>query len=67
MKFLKNLVFPGGFTPHGCCYSWTPGLLGLHVASGSLTALSYLANAITQLVHHSLRWQTFTGWTEKSA
>jgi len=67
MKFLKNLVFPGGFTLHGYCYLWTPGLIGLHVASGSLTALSHLAIAIIQFVHHSLRRQAFTGWTEKAA
>ena len=47
MQFLRNLVFPGGFMPHGSCYLWTPGLIGLHVASDSLIALSYFCIAIT--------------------
>jgi two-component system, LuxR family, sensor kinase FixL len=50
MQFLKNLVFPGGFMPHGYCYLWTPSLIGLHVVSDSLIALSYLSIPIT-LVH----------------
>jgi PAS domain S-box-containing protein len=54
MQFLKNLVFPGGFMPHGFCYMWTPGLIGLHVASDSLIALSYLSIPIT-LLHFARR------------
>jgi two-component system, LuxR family, sensor kinase FixL len=50
MQFLKNLLFPGGFMPHGYCYLWTPNLIGLHVVSDSLIALSYLSIPIT-LVH----------------
>jgi PAS domain S-box-containing protein len=50
MQFLKNLIFPGGFMPHGYCYLWTPSLIGLHVVSDSLIALSYLSIPIT-LVH----------------
>ncbi len=50
MQFLKSLIFPGGFMPHGSCYLWTPSLIGLHVASDSLIALSYLSIPIT-LVH----------------
>jgi hypothetical protein len=50
MQFLKNLVFPGGFMPHGNCYLWTPSLIGLHVVSDFLSALSYLSIPIT-LVH----------------
>ena len=49
MQFLKNLIFPGGFMPHGNCYLWTPGLIGLHVVSDSLIALSYLSIPITLL------------------
>lgn len=29
------------FIPHGHCYLWKPGLVGLHVASDSLIALAY--------------------------
>lgn len=47
MQFLKNPVFPGGFMPHGYCYLWTPTLVGLHVVSDSLTALSYLSIQLT--------------------
>jgi PAS domain S-box-containing protein len=47
MQFLRNLVFPGGFMPHGSCYLWTPGLIGLHVVSDGLIALSYLSIPVT--------------------
>jgi PAS domain S-box-containing protein len=47
MQFLKSLVFPGGFMSHGYCYLWTPSLIGLHVVSDSLIALSYLSIPIT--------------------
>jgi PAS domain S-box-containing protein len=50
MRFLERLIFPGGFMPHGNCYLWTPSLIGLHVVSDSLIALSYLSIPIT-LVH----------------
>jgi PAS domain S-box-containing protein len=50
MQVLRNLFFSGGFMPHGYCYLWTPGLIGLHVVSDSLIALSYLSIPIT-LVH----------------
>ena len=49
MQFLRNLVFPAGFMPHGYCYLWTPGLIGLHVASDSLIALSYFSIPLTLL------------------
>jgi PAS domain S-box-containing protein len=50
MQFLRSLIFPGGFMPHGYCYLWTPSLMGLHVVSDSLIALSYLSIPVT-LVH----------------
>src|SRR5579863_6136243 len=50
MQFLRNVLFSGGFMPHGNCYLWTPSLIGLHVVSDSLIALSYLSIPIT-LVH----------------
>jgi two-component system, LuxR family, sensor kinase FixL len=49
MQFLKGLIFPGGFMPHGYCYLWAPGLIGLHVVSDSLIALSYFAIHLTLL------------------
>jgi len=57
MQFLKNLVFPGGFMSHGYCRLRTPSLIGLHVVSDSLIALSYLsipiirAHQIHETVH----------------
>ena len=51
MQFLKNLIFPGGFMPHGYCYLWTPSLIGLHVVSDSLIALSYLSITIILVGH----------------
>lgn len=57
MQFLRNLVFPGGLTPHGYRYFWTSGPIGLRVASNSPIALSYLSIAITLLVHCSRKWR----------
>jgi two-component system, LuxR family, sensor kinase FixL len=56
MRFLESLIFPGGFMPHGNCYLWTPSLIGLHVVSDSLIALSYLSIPVT-LVHFTRKRQ----------
>ena len=45
MQFLRSLVFPGGFMPHGYCCLW--GLTGPHVASDSLIALSDISSPVT--------------------
>jgi hypothetical protein len=47
MQFLKDLIFRGGFMPLGSCYLWTPSLIGLHVVSDSLIALTELSIPIT--------------------
>src|SRR5260370_28831594 len=47
MEFLRNLMFSGGFLPHGYCYLWTPGLVELHVVSDALIAISYLTIPVT--------------------
>lgn len=39
--------FLGPFIPHGHCYLWRPGLVGLHVWSDSLIALAYYSIPIT--------------------
>ncbi len=39
--------FLGPFIPHGHCYLWKPGLVGLHIASDSLIALAYYSIPIT--------------------
>ncbi|NJO27233.1 MAG: PAS domain S-box protein [Richelia sp. SL_2_1] len=33
--------------PHGTCYLWKPGLVGLHLVSDTVTALSYFSIPIT--------------------
>ncbi|HEY9904377.1 MAG TPA: PAS domain S-box protein [Candidatus Sericytochromatia bacterium] len=35
------------FIPHGHCYLWKPGLVGLHVVSDSLIALAYYSIPLT--------------------
>src|ERR1700761_7569265 len=36
-----------GFMPHGMCYLWRPGILGLHVASDLLITLAYFSIPFT--------------------
>ena len=35
------------FMPHGMCYLWKPGLVGLHILSNALIALSYFSIPLT--------------------
>ncbi|MEQ9329276.1 MAG: HAMP domain-containing sensor histidine kinase [Rhodospirillales bacterium] len=41
--FLEWLTRAEGFTPHGYCLIWDPGLIYLHVASDLVIAASYLS------------------------
>eukprot|EP01035_Chromulina_nebulosa_P054995 gene54995-75355_t len=41
MKNWLSELCGGAFMPHGQCYLWEPGLMGLHVVADSLIALSY--------------------------
>ncbi len=41
------LFSSGGFMPHGMCYLWRPGVLGLHVASDLLITLAYFSIPFT--------------------
>jgi PAS domain S-box-containing protein len=43
MDFLRQLFGPGEFTPYAYCYLREPGLLWLHVISGTLLAASCFA------------------------
>jgi PAS domain S-box-containing protein len=43
----NKLLVANGFIPHGHCYLWKPGLVGLHVASDLLIGLAYLSISIT--------------------
>jgi hypothetical protein len=49
MQFLRQIFFAGGFLPHGYCYLWMPGLVGLPVVSDSRIAISYLFIPVTLL------------------
>src|SRR6476469_345732 len=37
----QRLLGSSGFIPHGHCYLWKPSLVGLHLTSDALIALSY--------------------------
>mgnify|MGYP002777021756 CR=1 FL=1 len=39
----------GGYIPHGHCYLWQTGLVGLHVLSDSLIAIAYYSIPLTLL------------------
>jgi signal transduction histidine kinase len=41
MEFARNFFNSGNFIPHGHCYLWKPELVGLHILSDALIALSY--------------------------
>ncbi len=45
-----NRIFStGGFMPHGMCYLWQPGVLGLHIVSDLLITLAYFSIPFTLL------------------
>jgi PAS domain S-box-containing protein len=50
MEFLKQLIGPNDFMPHGYCYLWNPGLVWLHVLSDAAIALAYFSIPVT-LIH----------------
>lgn len=47
IHFFNASLSVGGFIPHGHCYLWKPGLVGLHLTSDALIALSYFSISIT--------------------
>lgn len=53
LNFLDQF-FGSPFTPHGHCMWWTPDLIGLHVISDAVIALSYFSIPIT-LVYFVMR------------
>ena len=46
MDFFNNFLLPGKFISHRDCYGWQPNLIGFHVGSDLLIALTYYAIAI---------------------
>jgi PAS domain S-box-containing protein len=56
-------IFSGdGFMPHGMCYLWQPGVLGLHIASDLLITLSYFSIPFTLLYFVRRRRDLEFGW-----
>jgi PAS domain S-box-containing protein len=53
LEFLNNFLATRQFIPHGHCYLWKPGLVGLHVVSDLLIALAYYSIPVmlVYLVH----------------
>ena len=51
---IVRLFSAEGFMPHGHCYLWNPGLIGLHVTSDALISLSYTSIPFT-LLHFARR------------
>src|ERR1700761_5285035 len=47
MQYFKTLFSSRPYMPHGYCFLWNPGLIGLHVISDLLIALSYLSIPFT--------------------
>lgn len=43
----NSLFSVNSFIPHGHCYLWKPGLVGLHIISDSLIALAYYSIPLT--------------------
>jgi PAS domain S-box-containing protein len=46
---IEAFLSTDGFMPHGMCYLWRPGVLGLHVVSDSLITLAYFSIPFTLL------------------
>ncbi len=46
-QVLSQVFSRGSFMPHGHCYLWIPGLVGLHVTSDILIWLSYMTISLT--------------------
>ena len=47
MKEFLETLFSSNFEPHGHCYLWHSGLVGLHVVSDALIALAYFSIPVT--------------------
>src|SRR6201992_4454595 len=47
MQYFRTLFSSRPYMPHGYCFLWNPGLIGLHVISDLLIALSYLSIPFT--------------------
>ena len=43
VTFFTDFLSTSSFMPHGMCYRWQPGLIGLHVVSNGVIGLSYFS------------------------
>ncbi|NES95709.1 MAG: PAS domain S-box protein [Desertifilum sp. SIO1I2] len=58
-----NAIFAvSSFLPHGRCYLWQPGLIGLHIFANLLMALTYYAIAIALIYLIQKRQDTHYSW-----
>jgi signal transduction histidine kinase/CheY-like chemotaxis protein len=46
-RLVGDLLVTQGYMPHGHCYLWQPGLVGLHLVSDTLIGLAYLGISMT--------------------
>src|ERR687885_171535 len=46
-EFFQTFLNPNLFIPHGHCYLWKPGLVGLHLMSDVLIAIAYFSIPLT--------------------
>src|ERR1700760_3902059 len=49
LDVVRKLFSEADFMPHGMCYLWQPGILGLHVVSDTLITLAYFSIPFTLL------------------
>ncbi|MBM0743715.1 GAF domain-containing protein [Phormidium sp. CLA17] len=50
---IQNFLSSNGFIPHGHCYLWRPGLVGLHLMADAAIAVAYFSISI--LLFHFVR------------
>jgi hypothetical protein len=48
--FIDFLFSSGGYSPHGYCLAWEPGLLFLHIAANALIAVAYFSIPVALLI-----------------
>ncbi|MBV8885328.1 MAG: hypothetical protein JO235_15215 [Chroococcidiopsidaceae cyanobacterium CP_BM_RX_35] len=48
---MDDFLLPSQFIPHGHCYLWKPGLVGLHILADALIALAYYSIPSKMLVY----------------
>ncbi|WP_414752044.1 sensor histidine kinase [Anabaena sp. CCY 9910] len=47
LEIIHDVFANNSFIPHGHCYLWQPGLVGLHILADSLIAIAYYSIPIT--------------------